>query len=888
MSNLSDLLPAGASAKQITATDSGSGIASKAPVIMNASGTVAAVGIQPESLGSAVVFETGLTTATGSAYDATNKKVVISYRDEGNSNYGTAVVGTVSGTSISFGTPVVFEAASVDHTEATFDSGTGKIVLAYQKVGANGSAIVGTVSGTSISFGTAAQFDSDDSEVYGIAYDSSASKVVISYVDTGNTNRGTAVVGTVSGTSISFGTPVVFDTGNLVDADSGGIVYDITNSKVVLAYRDASNQSHWGAVRVGTVSGTSISFGTKNYFSDYTVYSGDDSIAMTYDSTNSKVIIIGGDGGQSNKGSAHVGTVSGTTISFGTKVAGFTAGAFQQGAATFDSTNGKVLVIYQDNNNSSYGTYYVGTVSGTSISFGSPAVYESATTTNNTAVFDSDQGVSVFGYRDQGNSPGQGTAICQKNTGTNLTAQAFVGVADSAISASAAGSIIVQGGTVSGATASVTVTESLSSPFLYAQDAAADPVGCKASGTGSDNFLIAYEINDGVARGALAQAATVTSGNISYGSSASIGGASTTVYHYSIAYDSTNDKFVVFWQNYSTGYIYGAVVTLTGNSISYGAETAVYSAAGQTGYGAFASTYDPDTDRVILGVCDNGDNYVYSVVIKLGTTTIDTVGTPQKIDSASATVGYAKRLDLCYDTTQDKVIATYVYTGGGGSYYLRVAAGTVAGAVSNSITWGSSSVVYSGDATYPSIAYNATDQRVVVVYKQQADTKGYSSVATVSGTTVTANTPSEFYDKASTGGWDLYFTSLAHDAYVNQMVIYMRASAGDAVYGAIDTGTNSITWSTPPLNVSANAYNPPQVVFNTSTNQTILSGSTTSKATADSFIYTVPGTVTGQPLTTGTKYFVTTTGKFSTTADTPSVNAGLAISTTQLLLNGDS
>ena len=450
MSNLSDLLPAGASAKQITATDSGSGIASKAPVVMSASGTVAAVGIQPESLGSAVVFETGLTTATGSAYDATNKKVVISYRDEGNSNYGTAVVGTVSGTSISFGTPVVFEAASVDHTEATFDSGTGKIVLAYQKVSANGSAIVGTVSGTSISFGTAVQFDSDDSEVYGIAYDSSASKVVISYVDTGNTNRGTAVVGTVSGTSISFGTPVVFDNGNLVDADSGGIVYDITNSKVVLAYRDASNQSHWGAVRVGTVSGTSISFGTKNYFSDYTVYSGDDSIAMTYDSTNSKVIIIGGDGNQSNKGSAHVGTVSGTTISFGTKVAGFTAGVFQQGAATFDSTNGKVLVIYQDNNNSSYGTYYVGTVSGTSISFGSPAVYESAITTNNTAVFDSDQGVSVFGYRDQGNSPGQGTAICQKNTGTNLTAQAFVGVADSAISASAAGSIIVQGGTVTG------------------------------------------------------------------------------------------------------------------------------------------------------------------------------------------------------------------------------------------------------------------------------------------------------------------------------------------------------------------------------------------------------------------------------------------------------
>ena len=42
------------------------------------------------------------------------------------------------------------------------------------------------------------------------------------------------------------------------------------------------------------------------------------------------------------------------------------------------------------------------------------------------------------------------------------------------------------------------------------------------------------------------------------------------------------------------------------------------------------------------------------------------------------------------------------------------------------------------------------------------------------------------------------------------------------------------------------------------------------------------------PLTTGTKYYVTTTGGFSSSADTPSVNAGLAISTTSLLLNGDS
>ena len=46
-------------------------------------------------------------------YDSTNGKVVIAIWDYGNSGYGTAVVGTVSGTSISFGTPVVFESATI-------------------------------------------------------------------------------------------------------------------------------------------------------------------------------------------------------------------------------------------------------------------------------------------------------------------------------------------------------------------------------------------------------------------------------------------------------------------------------------------------------------------------------------------------------------------------------------------------------------------------------------------------------------------------------------------------------------------------------------------------------------------------------------------------------
>ena len=46
-----------------------------------------------------------------------------------------------------------------------------------------------------------------------ITFDSSNNKVVIAYVDGGDSSKGKAIVGTVSNTSISFGTAAVFETG---------------------------------------------------------------------------------------------------------------------------------------------------------------------------------------------------------------------------------------------------------------------------------------------------------------------------------------------------------------------------------------------------------------------------------------------------------------------------------------------------------------------------------------------------------------------------------------------------------------------------------------------------------------------------------------------------
>jgi len=211
------------------------------------------------TFGDKVIFNNNSTTPIKATFDSSNNKVVIAYSDAGNSYYGTARVGTVSGTSISFGSAVVFESANTQYISATFDSSNNKIVILYRDAGNSfyGTAIVGTVSGTSISFGTPVVFESASIGYISATFDSSNNKVVIAYRDEGNSNYGTAIVGTVSGTSISFGTPVVFASANTQDISA---VYDSNNDKVIIAHKDAADTGHLKTI-VGTVSGTSISFG---------------------------------------------------------------------------------------------------------------------------------------------------------------------------------------------------------------------------------------------------------------------------------------------------------------------------------------------------------------------------------------------------------------------------------------------------------------------------------------------------------------------------------------------------------------------------------------------------------------------------------------------------
>ena len=448
MSSLSDLLPAGGGGKNVNFVASGV-LPNGQAVALKANGQVEAVEISPAGAGTPVVFATSDTAGTASVFDTVANKVVVFYTDTGNSSYGTAIVGTLSGSTISFGSAVVFNSGEATQLSATFDSNSNKAIVAYRDgVASNhGKAIVGTVSGTSISFGAEASFNAGSTTNIGIGFDSTANKAVIAFRDDGNSDYGTAVVGTVSGTSISFGSEAVFQT-NQTSLHS--VVYDSVANKTVILYRHDGG-SNYGKATVCTVSGTSISFGTAVTFkSAYT-----EGVSGAFDTSANKVVIpytISG------AGKAVVGTVSGTSISFGSE-ATFSSTGSGNVSCVFDSSANKTVVGYTEAVSTFDGFTVSGTVSGTSISFDTAVNFTGAATYSGTStVYDSTANKIVFSYKNASNSSYGTSVVYAVASSSNNTS--FLGITDAAVASGASGSVTIKGGLktgLAGGTFAVTV-----------------------------------------------------------------------------------------------------------------------------------------------------------------------------------------------------------------------------------------------------------------------------------------------------------------------------------------------------------------------------------------------------------------------------------------------
>ena len=413
---------------QVRAVASGTLTDGKA-VLVNSDGTVSIVAESgtniSESIGSTVTFESGDISLVAFVYDKSAQKVVAFYRDSGNSGYLTYAIGTVSDTSISFSTPVVYlsNAANVTRSSAVYDEGSSKTILCYRDGNDSFSpyAVVGTVGASSITFGTAVKVDTTGTDLQLI---SNGNGVVLAY--RGSNEYGNAAVGAISGNSISFGTSVVFKSASIA-SDYNSSAYDINAAKVVIAYSDNSNDTNGTAI-VGTVSGTSISFGSEVVFDNTSNAVG--KTAMAYDKTAQKIVLAFWVQGGTRAFKAVVGTVSGTSISFGSKVTIDSDASYS--SMSYNDAASQVVISWSRSASGEDGALIVGTVSGTSISLGSIQTFETDPAFFMTSTYDSDAKRIVIGFR----SSSTGKSLVFRNayteTTTNITSENFIGFSDGA------------------------------------------------------------------------------------------------------------------------------------------------------------------------------------------------------------------------------------------------------------------------------------------------------------------------------------------------------------------------------------------------------------------------------------------------------------------------
>ena len=171
-----------------------------------------------------------------------------------------------------------------------------------------------------------------------IIYDTVAQKVIWFYIPGAN-QPGYARVGEVSGSSVNWGTAVQFSGGNVENYGaqfSAGVAYDVATQRVLVAYTDGYYPSaRTGKLVVGTVSGTSISFGTPVSLhpamtSNYSV---------TYDSNAQKCAVFFTKDSDSTF-RAVVATVSGKLLTIGSEYTVETiSGSYIVLRSTYDSSN---------------------------------------------------------------------------------------------------------------------------------------------------------------------------------------------------------------------------------------------------------------------------------------------------------------------------------------------------------------------------------------------------------------------------------------------------------------------------------------------------------------------------------------------------------------------
>ena len=269
------------------------------------------------------------------------------------------------------------------------DDDPNKCVMVYRDNSTNRAmAVVGSIDGTTITMGTPAQASAVEKSTY---YVSSCGiedgKFLVTY-QRSDSHYLFCRIGTVSGTSISFGTEQGVNSYYMYWSESG---WDFRGeAKVAICWRDSTTGAADNDHRVicGTVSGTTVSFGSAVVMNDsiYSIFQ-----TLEWDpNTDDTFTITWSHNGINSYGK--VCTVSGTTVTAGTDVtlgSGFVPSNWSNGMAYDPFTANKLVVVYDDINGTDEGKCRIGTVSAPrGLAWGSEIVFNDSDTSASVISFD--------------------------------------------------------------------------------------------------------------------------------------------------------------------------------------------------------------------------------------------------------------------------------------------------------------------------------------------------------------------------------------------------------------------------------------------------------------------------------------------------------------------
>ena len=528
-------------------------------------------------------------------------------------------------------------------------------------VALNSSGTVSQVAESSPTFGSANIFDTDT--VYGIAtlYDPVNDRVIAFY-DDGTSNEGYYSVGVVSGTSITWGTP-----GSWLGSRPNSIspVFDTANSRIVMVYRDSSGAPHAIVGYISNLGAGVITFGS----------------ATSINSSNSR-----------------------------------------QPVACYDSDTGKVIVIYGDTGNSTYGTSKVGTVSGESISFGSAVVFNSSATYPDGAVYHTGIDRTIFTYNDTGSS--QIKAVVASISGTTPS---FSGNASfhSGNNTQYDGNNFNQLAYDTTANRVVFTARDSNGQFAYAGEAATSGVtwGSKAiiKATAGYYSSIAFNVSAGVT--------TVFYTDVSpnmYGlaNDLTISGSTITPSATNTSYsDFTLNRVFAIYDPDSTK----SIVVFTDGSNNTDGQSKTYS-PGSTNVSSFLGIADAAISNAASGkITMKGGVATNSQLLPFAYT--GTLGSEAAFESADTYY-----IQPIFDSSNNRIVI--IYTDGGDSNHGKAIVGTV-NASGNSISYGTPVTFNAATTYFQSGAFDSNSNKVVIVYRDAGDGQDTKSiVGTVSGTSI--------------------------------------------------------------------------------------------------------------------------------------------------------